>query len=258
MTSLSVLHSQGKETKTKLFTKPLRGVLGGRIMKVGAEDKGKKILKVWERVLLGTVLFTVGLPYTAVAGAILMCSKPKNTNISSDSSAAAVKSPIENNLSPEDINALTPLFKGTKIQLKDVEVSKDIFILDLYNLDGADIYLRQAIQLNKPTLTKVASGNTCYDSLVVPVEFKNDEEDWVRSILTAVHHPNDRDQDSCWNIGLDMQPNGVSLPLHNQPNLTEIQPYIDLMKGKVVTFEGKEFRLLTKPLRKSHVSYSID
>lgn len=75
---LNILNTyNSKESKTEKFTKPLRGFLGGRIVKLGTPEKGKKIFKLWERILLGSFLFTVGLPYTLIAGGVLAFSKPK-------------------------------------------------------------------------------------------------------------------------------------------------------------------------------------
>ena len=81
----SILNSGVKESKTQTFTKPLRGVLGGR--KVTADDNtsSKKIFNKLERLGMGTLLFTIGLPYTLIAGGILAAQKlSKKNKISHD------------------------------------------------------------------------------------------------------------------------------------------------------------------------------
>ncbi|MBA3237602.1 MAG: hypothetical protein H0T62_04535 [Parachlamydiaceae bacterium] len=69
------LDSQENMTKAESFTKPLRGVLGGReLITISGEQHVPltAIYTAWERALMGILLFTVGLPYTFIATVVLV------------------------------------------------------------------------------------------------------------------------------------------------------------------------------------------
>lgn len=105
-----------KESTTEKFTKPLRGVLGGRTIQAGKPSKDKKIYKFWERVLLGSFLFTVGLPYTLVAGGVLAFSKPKVSQLSKQKSDSSLlirvdsKSPLFSKLNASQVSSSSKTF----------------------------------------------------------------------------------------------------------------------------------------------------
>lgn len=299
---ISVLHSQENETKAQLFTRLLRGVLGGRDFTVGSKEKGERILKLWQRVLVGAVLFSVGLPYIAFAGAVLALSKPKNMSISfkpeivkavtvvvekslSDKVKASknvtetvidenpiteevkdseneIKAPIEgetlvlsppkviqkspskvtieNQLSWEDINALSYLFEETTIRLNTVKISDEIYPFDQ---NSAENYFQKLLEFNQPTLMKVSVRNYNFDTLIIPLEKKKDKGQWERSICRFTHHPHVRDQNASWLCGIDKFDTDANLPLYSEPNATTIQPYRDLMNRNVIKKNGVEFRL---------------
>lgn len=67
----SVLNSGDKESNTQKFTKPLRAVLGGKKVSLVDNKSPKKLYSTVGRIGMGAILFTIGIPYTIVAGGIL-------------------------------------------------------------------------------------------------------------------------------------------------------------------------------------------
>ena len=245
---ISILDSQAKETNVQLFTKPLRGVLGGRKVIVGTADKGEKILKVWQRVLLGALLFTAGLPYTLFAGAILLCSKPQRSskivpspNKPDDLSIPSHKAPtLEDRLSIDALKALISFFAGAKIEKKDIQICE---ILVFYS--GEEDYAEKCRQFNQPTLIKLAENNTCEDVLIVPLEYLGKDGKWERDFLNVHLHQFYNAHADSWSVRINQCEDRIWLPLNAQANHNEVLPYNALMSGKIVSFEGKQYRLLS-------------
>lgn len=223
--SISILDSQINETYPQLFTKPLRGVLGGRQITDRKNDLDKNaqdcaIFKVWQRVLVGILLFTVALPYTFFAAVVL-----------AGTALLALKKK-DGWLTENDEKALSKIFEGTKVDFKNAKMGGIIF-----DEDGRD-----KVSVREPTWFRVNIGNSCELCLVIPiVQIK--EHSYRSTVCVISKHPHDTGPEAAWACLIDKKHN-FHLPLHKDPKAEDVQVLKELMlRNQTVTIGGLDYLL---------------
>ncbi len=210
------LDSIGNETKFELFTKPLRGVLGGRHFTdrnklISNEDSS--ILRVWQRFLVGIILIAA-FPYTIIAGAFVAFSEPKD---------------IIKMISKQ---ALSPIFNGAKIELENIPWG------DPSNIE----------QFDEPCwIAVVRTGDILMHSLVIPLDAK----DGTKTHLDIDKDVNQSGEHAFWSCHLNKVGGVAVLPLFPQPdaNTEAIQPIKDLLAGRSAIIKGIEYKLREKTVQ---------
>lgn len=254
MTSkISILHSQGPLTKTERFTEPLRGLLGGRKITPEENVKGKKIFNIWQRVIIGALLFTVGIPYTITAGAILTFSKMKKTSAPSqkpkDSIADKATFPLENKFSAKDLKVLTDFFEGTKINLNAIKVNEDIVNMEDSVL--ADL-LDNMPNVNQPTLFRILKSAETTEShsieaqtiefIIIPLEKRKLGCEWEKTTFSLERLLTGDVETTHWRVNISDET--FFRDVLDQSNEADLQTVRDLLTGNVFTSsKGLELKL---------------
>lgn len=230
---IAILDSYNNENLVQLFTKPLRGVLGGRQIAsqtVGIAQK-EAIFNVWQRVLIAIILCTIAIPYTFLAAAVLVGKAMTGTE---EPILEGKKNPFW--LSDENNKVLAPIFEGSKINLQKISSSEALGIIDAEDLiDEIQILI-------VPTFTKVNIGNSCMDYVVIPLLQETGPDVWKKEFLLLSKHPHDSGPQAFWYGSLATHYN-FKIPLSSRPDPIAIQPMKDLLEGKIVTIQNIRFKL---------------
>lgn len=247
MSNISVLNSYGKESKSEKFTRPLRGVLGGK--KVTIETgKNKKIYNFAERILLAPVLFTIGIPYTIAAGLVLAFSSSKKMttthhsvpNDPSETVPTITKDQfsvdVYDSFTDEQLIALSYLFDKSPINWK-----KAVFLNPPYNYSyGRENIQEDLCQLNEPTMVSIRRSHELYISLVIPMEVKGDDGKWERTFCMIGEQGFLADKS--FSLSIHWCDDKVDLNQFDKSS-PQFKTHNALMKGDVVTIDGNKFRL---------------
>lgn len=228
---INLLDSSDNENFVQIFTKPLRGVLGGRQIRsqLPTTATNDAIFNVWQRVLVAIILCTIAIPYTIIAAGVLIGKAINSTE----------KSFLFNKKKPDwlsEINekALSPLFEGSKINLQNIIIN-DSFI------DEDD--LKDAVQnFTKPVFARVNIGNSNTNYIVIPILTETQENRWEKDFIYLEKHPHDTGPTAFWTGSLSPTYN-FRLPLHMEPDQKQIQPIKEILSGKVVTVQNVRFKL---------------
>lgn len=267
--AIRILDTQGKETAAQKFTKPLRGVLGGRkisnLTNSPAEAvAGKSIFKIWQRAIVGVLLFTVAIPYTLTAAVVLLLSGSKDKKIGGSNlqpperEPSAVRSNSQSSerepsaerlqegnsyfgeggsLSLDEQRALLSIFSGTEIDLRRAENAA--FYPDIRTL------WKDIKDIEKPTFSLLNWGGSVSNLLVVPV-YVDRGLTWEKCQVVFEKHPQANGEDAAWNITFCLESGDIlrsTLPLFSPANPEELRLYINLMSNRPVEIGGWRLKL---------------
>jgi hypothetical protein len=243
--SIRVLDSYGDETASELFTKPLRGVLGGRVVTLGVNGKEDPIFNLWQRVVVG-ILLVAAFPYTVIALVVLGFAQEKIIKVAQKSVHSSDESSSEQDVVTNDLDAplsFDELTKGEKDALASIFNGSK---LDPAQFDGGikgmqrDDLESEVGKITSPRYQRFEDQYGTYKALLIPAErdiLDGKDANWIDTIL-LIEKRNDQEHWECW-----IWNSGNSIARVSAISEFNIPQMIQLLKGDEVMFSNDICRL---------------